>query len=121
MCLDLLTDSMPEPYVSVEDVRQFLKFFHPETEDAVEIACSYFRVAFSESQEFPTPRSLKDLSRCKIRESIKSEEPFLDMVAKLHYPLPLKKFILHHDPYFKHSKSYGKKFQELEGKMYFLL
>lgn len=101
-CVQLLFESTPEPFISVEEFREFLHFLFymndygldmdPEVECMVEIYRHLFR---NYHTLLYSPRSLKHLCRCEARKSnIYKSSTLPYLIKNMNIPKTLKDFLL---------------------------
>lgn len=92
-CLNLYVLTMPEATISVKDVENFLSLtldyraFISET-------CSNLKELFPDIPSFSSPRSLKHLCRCKVRDCIQKLPPFPVVLSEMQIPGSLKEYLL---------------------------
>ena len=93
-CLNLYVLTLPEAAVSVKDVEDFLSlvFFHDE--DFVTEVCSDFQEVFPDNPVFSSPRSLKHLCRCAVRDYIHMRSSLPTMLSDVKIPTKIKDYLL---------------------------
>lgn len=110
----MIFDTIPEPLVTLQEVRSLLeKLFLPSdnNKDVIDIFCEWFERLMPESAAHLTPRSLKHLSRCQVRDNLRKVGKFPYEVRHLSIPETLKKEILLVDKF--PPESYEKENEEL--------
>lgn len=97
MCLGLFMTATNEPYITSKDIKYFMEtILNPQGNEG------FFRWDLLETFEKfigrvnYEPRSLKDLTRCKIRSCLQTSSLVPKQIKQLAIPQTLKEFILFH-------------------------
>lgn len=96
MCLDIFIEATAEIAITFRDIENFEKTFSnflPNESFGLSLG-EIYRKMFSNAQDYYNPRSLKDLTRCKIRESLRCSTTLPAQVYQLPIPVILKEFLL---------------------------
>lgn len=92
---NLYSLTVPEPAISQKEVKVFIYISFANDEIFKREAFRSFNNAFADSPKLPSPRSLKHLSRCKIRDCLPSSPPMPSVLHQIeHFPNCLKDYIL---------------------------
>lgn len=94
--LDKITEATTETLITLRDIENFEAHFLnflPSESDLLSLG-GIARNLFPETRIYYNPRSLKDHTRCKIRESLGSSTTLPAQVYKLPIPDTLKEFLL---------------------------
>lgn len=92
-CLNLYVLTMPEATISIKDVENFL-YLKLDDRAFISKTCSNFKELFPEIQSFSSPRSLKHLCRCKLRDCIQKLPPFPAVLSEMQVPKSLEDYLL---------------------------
>ena len=93
----MIFDTIPEPLVTLQEVRCLLeKLFLPSdnNKEVIDIFCEWFERLMPECVTPLTPRTLKHLCRCLIRDNLRKNRRFPYEVRHLPLPKFLKDEIL---------------------------
>lgn len=95
-CLRLYFRGVEDPFVRVDEVREFIKFFLVDApEEAVDALVAVYRGLFPESNAPYRPRSLKHLCRCTVRKILSHRSEVLsELLCNLRIPHLLEAYIL---------------------------
>lgn len=95
-CFSVYMLSLPEATISKKDLVDFLKLVftgHPHSAAFMFESFACFRKVFHESPKLPSPKSLKSLCRCKIRDSTQKLS-FTAAISKMQIPNSLEDYLL---------------------------
>ena len=98
-CLRMFFQVIPEPYVTQDELKSFLKFLLKDTdrvEEIAEIFVDIYKQIFNfECNLLYSPRTLKHLAKCATRESIlKVSNTLQNGIKSLPLPNILKHYLL---------------------------
>lgn len=96
-CWEMVFDTIPERHVTrseVEDLLQRILVPSEEARIATKYLCDNFELMFPSSKGPLRPRSLKHLSRCRIRQNMREANTIWYGVQYLPLPRYLKEYIL---------------------------
>lgn len=115
-CLKLYTETTTEPFIAFKDIENFLVvFFGPQHKDLLlQSLKNSLEELDPETPTYCQPRTLQDLARSKIRDSLTYSGVLPDKLSKLHLPNRLKKFILFHETDIWESLKADTKFAKLQ-------
>lgn len=89
--------TLPEAMISIKDVLDFLKLAftgHPHPAVFMFESFASFKKVFPESPKFSSPKSLKWLCRCKVRDSTQKFPLFIAAISKMQIPNSLEDYLL---------------------------
>lgn len=115
-CLKLYIETTTEPFIAFKDIENFLvAFFGQKHKDLIlQTLKDSLTELDPETPTYSQPRTLQDLARSKIRDSLTYSGVLPDKVSKLHLPNRLKKFILFHETDIWKSLKADTKFAKLQ-------
>lgn len=94
-CLHLLIATTTEPWITLNDIENFFVTFCPSLNDTIKkYLQETFNIIYPNASHLINPRSLRDLSRCKVREYYLNTGMLPKQVNQLSIPTTLKKFLL---------------------------
>lgn len=94
-CLHLIIATTTEPWITFNDIENFFVTFCPSLDDTIKKCLQEtFKAIYPDVSHFVNPRSLRDLSRCKVRACHLDTEMLPERVNQLSIPISLKKFLL---------------------------
>ena len=94
-CLNLYASTLPEAEISMKDVKIILDLAFPTDTDFRDETFSRFKEVFPDTPSLPSPRSLKYLCRCRIRDSIQKYPSLTTVLSKMLIPTPIKNYLLY--------------------------
>lgn len=96
ICFRMAFETIPEPIITAQEVVNFLYYLFsgPSADEFIEEISREYKEFFPESTEPLTPRSLKHLSRCQVRQNFREAGTFPFGIMDLNYPQALKNYIL---------------------------
>lgn len=94
-CLKMEFETIPEPLITREEIEFFLKIFLNEASHGnIQEICNEYEFQYPESTGPLKPRSLLHLSRCQVRQNLRSTGALPYGVQTLEIPESLKEYIL---------------------------
>lgn len=94
-CLNVYASTLPEVAVSMKDVKDILDLAFSNDKGFIDETFSSFREVFPDTPNLPSPRSLKYLCRCKVRDYIQKCPSLTTVLSKMGIPIPVKDYLLH--------------------------
>lgn len=92
---NLYSLTISEPAISQKEVQEIIYFSFANDQRFKSNVFASFKNVFADSPKLPTPRSLKHLSRCKIRDFLPRSPPMPTVVYQIELlPNCLKDYIL---------------------------
>lgn len=98
-CLRMVFNSIPEPFVTSEELRGVLELAHADRCDSqskmlMDALESGFKMMNPESEGFVTPRSLQHLSRCQLRDNLRQTGALPHGIHELELPSYIQAYVL---------------------------
>lgn len=93
-CSHLYASTLPEAAISVKDVEDFLRLVFTDDRVFQIMMLTNFVEIFPEHPRFSSPRSLKYICRCKVRECVQNRPTLPSVLSEMQIPLSLKVYLL---------------------------
>lgn len=95
LCFRMAYETIPEPVITSNEVADFLRLAlsGPSVDTCIDTFRKYYEKLFPESCEPLSPRTLKHLCRCQVREKLRQEYTFPHGIKDLMLPTAIKKYI----------------------------
>lgn len=95
LCFRMAYETIPEPVITSNEVADFLRLAlsGPSADTYIDAFRKYYEKLFPESCEPLSPRTLKHLSRCQVRENLRQEYTLPHGIKDLALPTAIKTYI----------------------------